>query len=61
MSKCKLYIRAGTGDTYIGEFPSREAAEKHYNLVKTEVQKRYGYSVQAKPVYVETGKGRSRK
>ena len=56
MGKCKLYLRAGKQDTYIGEYPSREAAEKHYNLIKGEIKQRYGYTVQAEPVYVETGK-----
>ena len=60
MGKCKLYLRAGKQDTYIGEYPSREAAEKHYNLIKGEIKQRYGYMVQAQPVYVEQGKGKGR-
>ena len=60
MAKCKLYIRAGAADTYIGEFSSREKAEVHYNLIKGEIKQKYGYTVQAEPVYVETGKGRGK-
>ena len=56
MSKCKLYIKAGADNTYIGEFPSRKAAEKYHNLIKTDIQQRYGYKVKAEPVYVEQGK-----
>ena len=56
MAKCKLYIRAGTEDTYIGEFANREAAEKYVTLVKTEIHQKYGYKVKAEPVYVEQGK-----
>lgn len=60
MSKCKLYLRAGQNDNYIGTFPSRAKAEEYYNQVKHEIRKKYGYDGQAQPVYVESGKGRGK-
>lgn len=55
---CKLYIKAGSIDFYLGSFPNREKAEGHYRLIRAKVEDEYG--TDAKPVYVETGKGRSK-
>lgn len=60
MGKCKLYLRNGTDDFYIGEFKSREKAEEYYNLCKNQIKEICGYDTQAEPVYVETGKGREK-
>lgn len=58
MPKCKLYIRAGANDAYIGEYPSKEAAEKYYKLIKSDIQKLYGYTVKAQPIYIQQGKAK---
>ena len=58
MGKCKLYLNSATGHIYIGEFASREAAERYYNAIKGQVKEKYGYSVKTQPVYVEQGKGK---
>lgn len=56
MAKCKLYLRVGANDAYIGDFPSKEAAEKYYKLIKSDIHKLYGYKVKAQPIYVQQGK-----
>ena len=55
---CKLYVKAGKVDFYLGSFPNQEKAESHYRLIKAKIETEYGTG--AKPVYVETGKGRGK-
>lgn len=60
MGKCKLYIQAGEHSDYIGEYASREAAERQYDIIKAMFKLRYGPFVIMQPVYVEQGKGRNK-
>lgn len=56
---CKLYIRAGGRDWFMGEYPNRKRAEMVWGLSKEKLRNEMGSDVQ--PIYVETGKGRTSK
>ena len=56
MGKCKLYIRSGGLDWFIGNFPNQEKAEAFYNAAIAMIETKYGTNPQ--PIYVETKKGK---
>lgn len=56
---CKLYIRNGSLDTYLGTFKNQEKAEAHYQLVRSKIETELGSG--ATPIYVETRRGRGQK
>lgn len=53
---CKLYVRSGSFDTYLGQFKNQEKAKEHYQLVRVKVESELGTGIQ--PIYVEQGKGK---
>ncbi|MBQ3504854.1 MAG: hypothetical protein IJA75_09155, partial [Oscillospiraceae bacterium] len=53
---CKLYVRYGQRDMYLGEFKDEERAGKHFQLIKAKLESELGTDI--KPVYVKQGKGK---
>lgn len=58
MSKCKLFLQTGKEIKYAGEFKNREAARKHFELIRPKLRSKRGQIVTA--IYVESGKGRGK-
>lgn len=56
MGKCKLYIRTGVNDFYVGEFKNRKAAEKNWVNQQGLYQQIYPSVIPMRPIYVEQGK-----
>ena len=53
---CKLYVRYGQRDMYLGEFKDEERAGKHFRLIRAKLESELGTDI--KPVYVKQGKGK---
>lgn len=54
MAACKLYIRFGGLDTYLGCFRNKEKVEEHYRIIRPKLETQYGTGVV--PIYVESRK-----
>ena len=55
---CKLFIQTGKEIKDEGEYRNREAARKHFELIRPQLRSELGQIVTA--IYVETGKGRGK-
>lgn len=55
---CKLYVRSGNFDLYLGQFKNQEKAAAHFQLVKAKLESEIGTGLI--PVYVESGKRRGK-
>lgn len=55
---CKLYIKYGKEEKYIGCFKNREQAQKEYEIHRAQLRSELGRITS--PIYVDTGKGRGK-
>lgn len=54
----KLFIQTGKEIKYLGLFRNKEAAQKHFELIRPQLRSELGQIVTA--IYVETEKGRGK-